>query len=452
MDSRHLEESAMIFNSSAERYVNYLLLLHGNIRKVFIPDINVVDAGAVEIIKREIGIISPDLDFIVNKNDDKLLCVFNKTKIDPADIVFLQNMSEGLDERIEKNEDIRLGRLLGYMCPMVPPGTPLRINIIYTAIINEYKSIKNVSARLFNFVCVLTQQSYQHCNDLLVDVRNSLLSSGINVDVYAEGLKRKVLLSQITKAKLPNEEPTVNPLPPSGSAAETTVNPPPPPSGSAPISIDRELNYALILNGTIRKAYLLGTGFNKFKQSFIEVYNEKIRAEIAVISPDLDLVINRYNNGFIFVVNKRNITPEEIEFLLNIPEFNFAKISKSNDEMLGRLLGYQCIMPITGRKSTISYEAKTRNQPVIPLFSFSCYLTKSKFALCNNLLKDVIEALHDYSIYKIDMNIYLGYSKTPLVIDINTLPDDNGGENYKRRKTNKRTNKRRKSQKRRKLY
>ena len=100
------------------RHYNYLIILNGNIRKVYL-----VDGDDINKIKIEIADISPDLALIINKNNPTFLSVVNRTKISPEDIEFLQNVSTSIFGRIEKNEDVKLGNLLGYACPMVDPET-----------------------------------------------------------------------------------------------------------------------------------------------------------------------------------------------------------------------------------------------------------------------------------------------------------------------------------------
>ena len=80
----------------------------------------------------------------------------------------------------------------------------------------------------------------------------------------------------------------------------------------------RHYNYLIILNGNIRKVYLVdGDDINK------------IKIEIADISPDLALIINKNNPTFLSVVNRTKISPEDIEFLQNVSTSIFGRIEKN---------------------------------------------------------------------------------------------------------------------------
>lgn len=187
------------------RYYNYLIILNGRIRKVYLVDCKYTTVDKIQI---EIAKISPDLALIINKNDSTFLSVVNTTKISQEDIDFLQNVSASIFERMEKNEDVKLGNLLGYACPMTPPETPLRMNILFTVSIVGIGTIT-----LFNFVCVLTQQNFQRSNDLLADVNEALLSTGVIVIMYIEGLKKRIHSSQLKVSALPNEPMPMPPTP-----------------------------------------------------------------------------------------------------------------------------------------------------------------------------------------------------------------------------------------------
>ena len=406
MESKTLEEK--------QRYLNYLIILNGNIRKIYLVDkyanfdaeFRPTDKITTfnELIKSEIEQISPDLDLIANK-DNNLLFVVNTKKILPEDIVFLQNISDSLPERIEKNEDAKLGKLLGYMCPLTPVDTPLRMTIVYTAKINTGEIMP-----LFKFVCVLTKQNFEASKALLHNIKQILLSNGIIVNMLIQGPNRTINYTDLKTSALPDETP-----------ASTS---------DLKIPIDRQLNYLIVINSNIRKAYFLGLGNDipntEKNMQRINLVNEKIRQEIAEISPDLELILNK-DNRFIFVVNKQKILPSEINFLQNITTFDLKNMDPSENDELGRLLGYQCKL-IPGKRlknqSGIKYDVKI-NYKITNLFSFACELTKSKFELCKQLLEDIKRSLPDHEILlNISNNKSFDKDINSTEINIDSLPDD----------------------------
>jgi hypothetical protein len=236
-------------------------------------------------------------------------------------------------------------------------------------------------------------------------------------------------------------------------------NPPSTSDSSIKISIDRQLNYLIILNSNIRKAYFLGLGNDipntEKNMPRINLVNEKIRQEIAEISPDLELILNK-DNRFIFVVNKQKILPSEINFLQNITTFDLKNMDASENDELGRLLGYQCKL-IPGKRLKnqvgIKYDVKI-NYKIINLFSFACELTKSKFELCKQLLEDIKSSLPDNEILlNISNNKTFGKDSNSTEINIDSLPDDEtlGGKRkskkYKSKKVKSKKVKSKKSKK-----
>jgi hypothetical protein len=368
----------------------------------------------------------------------QLARVFNsiKRQIKIFFIVFLQNISNSLPERIEKNEDAKLGKLLGYMCPLTPVDTPLRMTIVYTAKINTEQIIP-----LFKFVCVLTKQNFEASKALLHNIKQILLSNGVIVNMLIQGPNRTINYTDLKTSALPDE------------------NPPSTSDSSIKISIDRQLNYLIILNSNIRKAYFLGLGNDipntEKNMPRINLVNEKIRQEIAEISPDLELILNK-DNRFIFVVNKQKILPSEINFLQNITTFDLKNMDASENDELGRLLGYQCKL-IPGKRLKnqvgIKYDVKI-NYKIINLFSFACELTKSKFELCKQLLEDIKSSLPDNEILlNISNNKTFGKDSNSTEINIDSLPDDEtlGGKRkskkYKSKKVKSKKVKSKKSKK-----
>ena len=90
----------------------------------------------------------------------------------------------------------------------------------------------------------------------------------------------------------------------------------------------RHYNYLIILNGNIRKVYLVdGDDINK------------IKIEIADISPDLALIINKNNPTFLSVVNRTKISPEDIEFLQKsiLTNSEIEQFVKENEKLIKAL-------------------------------------------------------------------------------------------------------------------
>ena len=422
MESKSLEEK--------KRYLNYLIILNSDIRKVYIVETRVIPGDKndiIKLIKSEIEQISPDLDLILNQHNDNIICVVNKRKIRSEDITFLENLSASLNERIQKDEDAKLGNLLGYMCPFVFPETPLRMNILYTAKFSNEEPIT-----LFNFICVLTQQNFQRSKELLANIKEALLSTGVIVNMLIQGPNKTINSTQLNASKLPNENQSPIQIPKASSSTQLQI------------PIDRQLNYLIILNSNIRKAYFLGLGYNTpnliQNMPLINAYNQKIKQEISQISSDLELVLNK-DNRFIFVVNKTKIQPDEIDFLQNIPTFSWKNMNPNDDNELGRLLGYQCKM-VTGKRSEIKYVVKRENQDIY-LFSFACHLTKSKFELCRHFLEDIKNALPDYEVILYISKGIQGKSINSDEINIDSLPDDEilGGKYKKSKKSSKKSKK-----------